>query len=147
LVHIDQLISLRARRNNYIYTSGIGAHKLHIEAASWNSARHNCQDEGGHLAIINSVEEAQVIRELVDTADIETIWIGAHDLFNEDEFVTIEDESIYKAGYSMWERGEPNNAGSNEHCLAVKKDGKFDDRDCKQAFSYVCEIRYPQVYV
>ncbi|XP_046411996.1 macrophage mannose receptor 1-like [Neodiprion fabricii] len=148
---LDQLISLRARRNNYInycrYTSGIGAHKLHIETASWNSARHNCQDEGGHLAIINSVEEAQVISKLVDTANIETIWIGAHDLFNEDEFVTIENESIYKAGYSMWERGEPNNVGNKEHCLAIRKNGKLDDRNCKQAFSYVCEIRYPQVYV
>ncbi|XP_046604374.1 hemolymph lipopolysaccharide-binding protein-like [Neodiprion virginianus] len=144
---VDQLITLRARRNNYIYTSGIGAHKLHIEAASWNSARRNCQDEGGHLAIINSVEEAQVISKLVDTANIKTIWIGAHDLFNEGEFVTIENQSIYKAGYSMWERGEPNNVGNKEHCVAIRKNGKLDDRDCKQAFSYVCEIRYPQVYV
>ncbi|OXU32092.1 hypothetical protein TSAR_007849 [Trichomalopsis sarcophagae] len=45
-------------RDDYRYSPGIGAHKLHTRAASWNEARKMCNEEGGHLAIINSLTEA-----------------------------------------------------------------------------------------
>lgn len=47
-------------RDDYHYTAGIGAHKLHTRAVTWNDARKVCNEEGGHLAIINSVYEAHV---------------------------------------------------------------------------------------
>lgn len=47
-------------RDDYRYTVGIGAHKLHTRAATWNDARKLCNEEGGHLAIINSIAEEHV---------------------------------------------------------------------------------------
>jgi len=47
-------------RDDYRYTAGIGAHKLHTRAATWNDARKICNEEGGHLAIINSIAEEHV---------------------------------------------------------------------------------------
>lgn len=47
-------------RDDYHYTAGIGRHKLHTRAVVWNDARKICSEEGGHLAIINSVAEAHV---------------------------------------------------------------------------------------
>jgi len=49
-------------RDDYRYTAGIGAHKLHTRAATWNDARKFCNEEGGHLAIINSIAEEHVSR-------------------------------------------------------------------------------------
>jgi len=47
-------------RDDYHYAIGIGAHKLHTRTATWNEARKACNDEGGHLAIINSIAEENV---------------------------------------------------------------------------------------
>lgn len=47
-------------RDDYRYTVGIGAHKMHTRAATWNDARKLCNEEGGHLAIINSIAEEHV---------------------------------------------------------------------------------------
>lgn len=47
-------------RDDYRHTPGIGSHKLHTRSARWNQARRICNEEGGHLAIVNSIAEAQV---------------------------------------------------------------------------------------
>lgn len=47
-------------REDYVYTPGIGSHKLHTNAKTWNEARKVCNEEGGHLAIINSHAEESV---------------------------------------------------------------------------------------
>lgn len=55
--HIEHALEIR---DDYKYTIGLGAHKLHTRAATWNEARKSCNEEGAHLAIINSNAEAQV---------------------------------------------------------------------------------------
>lgn len=50
----------RPIRDDYKYTPGIGSHKFHTRALPWNEARKICNEEGGYLAVINSVAEAQV---------------------------------------------------------------------------------------
>lgn len=47
-------------RDEYRYTRGIGYHKVHANALNWNNARKKCVQEGGHLAVINSITEATV---------------------------------------------------------------------------------------
>lgn len=47
-------------RDDYVYTPGLGSHKLHTSAKTWNEARKICNEENGHLAIINSKAEAAV---------------------------------------------------------------------------------------
>lgn len=48
-------------REDYTYRPGVGTHKYHTLALTWNEARKSCKSEGAHLAIVNSVAEAQVI--------------------------------------------------------------------------------------
>lgn len=48
------------KRDDYHYTVGIGAHKLHTIGATFNNARKICSEEGAHLAIIDSLAEEQV---------------------------------------------------------------------------------------
>ena len=47
-------------KDDYVYTSGIGSHRLFTQAKQWNDARKICHNEGAHLAIINSREEESV---------------------------------------------------------------------------------------
>lgn len=47
-------------RDDYLFSPGIGIHKFHTRAATWNAARKICNEEGGHLAIVNSKTEARV---------------------------------------------------------------------------------------
>ncbi|KAK2587944.1 hypothetical protein KPH14_004031 [Odynerus spinipes] len=54
------LVAKRITRDDYRCTPGIGSHKLHTRAKVWNEARKICIEEGGHLAIVNSVAEAHV---------------------------------------------------------------------------------------
>lgn len=48
------------KRDDYRYTPGLGGHKFHTRAATFNEARKVCNEEGGHLAIIDSLAEEQV---------------------------------------------------------------------------------------
>lgn len=47
-------------KDDYVYTPGIGLHKLHTNALSWNKARKACMKENAHLAVINSLAEEAV---------------------------------------------------------------------------------------
>ncbi|KAH0555090.1 hypothetical protein KQX54_015145, partial [Cotesia glomerata] len=47
------------KREDYQYTPGIGYHKHHVLGMTFNDARKICYEEGGHLAIINSLREEQ----------------------------------------------------------------------------------------
>lgn len=49
-------------RDDYVYTPGIGTHKIFTDAKSWNDARKSCQEDDAHLGIVNSKAE-----ELVST--------------------------------------------------------------------------------
>ena len=37
-----------------------------------------------------------------------------------------------------WRKGEPNNKGSNEHCLVIASDG-WVDTPCFASWNYICE--------
>lgn len=47
-------------RNGYECISGVGLYKFHTKAVEWNRTKLICDKEGGHLATIDSEEEALV---------------------------------------------------------------------------------------
>lgn len=125
----------------YRYTS-VGAHKVHPQWVTWNTARRNCESEGAYLAIINSVVEADAIVRLFGPSNVQKVFVGLHDLYHEEEFVTIHGESIGETGFNRWQDGEPNNgAKHDQHCVVLNDDGKYDDIQCAIRLPYVCELR------
>ncbi|XP_046624979.1 hemolymph lipopolysaccharide-binding protein-like isoform X1 [Neodiprion virginianus] len=127
-------------RADYIYTLGIGAHKLHTEVVSWNDARRNCHDENASLVIVNSIAEAELIGQLINRAGKHNGWVGVHDFYHEGEFVTIHDETLIEAGFEGWVPGEPNDLSQGEDCVNVHTTGKMNDDNCNSKFVYVCEL-------
>lgn len=137
-------------RDDYHYTPGVGAHKLHTRAVAWNEARKMCIDEGGHLAIVNSQLEAHMLMKMFERSGPvkgasygDMAFLGIHDLYKEGEWVTIQGDSLFKTGYTEWSDkwgGQPDNGGGKQHCGVLLKEGGLDDVSCDVPFAYFCEI-------
>jgi len=71
----------------------VGYYKIHSERKTWHEARKICAQEGGHLAIINSVEESEVLQSIFApvATELNVVWvsIGFHDLYHEGQYLTI----------------------------------------------------------
>ncbi|XP_032664279.1 hemolymph lipopolysaccharide-binding protein-like [Odontomachus brunneus] len=137
-------------RDDYYFTPNVGAHKLHTRAVTWNEARKVCNEEGGHLAIINSVHEASVLLDIFNRSGPikgavypNEALLGIHDLYKEGEWVTVLGDSLAKTGYTRWSDkwgGQPDNGGGTQHCGALMKEGGMDDVSCDVPFPFLCEL-------
>ncbi|XP_012260693.2 hemolymph lipopolysaccharide-binding protein-like [Athalia rosae] len=134
--------------NDYTFVPDFGGYKFHCQAKTWNDARLECKREGGHLVVINSVEEAYVITQLfnasrsgiVDAVYTTYAFVGIHDMFEDGQFVTLDGKTLEEAGYNEWAAGEPNNFRNQpENCGAIKLDGKLNDTQCHLKFAFICE--------
>lgn len=114
----------------------------------WNDARRTCEEEGGHLAIVNSIAEEKVIIDLLEHAEkfnVQTghpdlFFVGFHDLFKEGEFVTVHGQSLAKAGYTRWLPGQPDDTSGNENCGSFRKGGGINDLTCTDKYGFICEL-------
>lgn len=77
----------------YELRRGVGYYKIHTEPKTWHEARQICEQEGAHLAVINSEEESKVLQSLFApvAAKLKATWafVGFHDLYNEGQYLTI----------------------------------------------------------
>ncbi|XP_041979999.1 C-type mannose receptor 2-like [Aricia agestis] len=146
--------------NEYKLDARIGScYKFHREPRTWSRAYMTCAAEGGHLAIINSDQEAKVIADIFARNPSNTIpgnfykevaFIGFHDWNEHGEWLTIEGQTLEQAGYAKWNKGEPNNKTSNEgtigqYCGGVTRGALLDDLFCsgnyEDKFVFFCEKR------
>ena len=81
---------------DYELLPGLGYYKFHTVGKTWFEARKICEQEGTHLAVLNSETEAKALRKfwiphpkLYD--DWRNIWayVGIHDHYSEGNYVTI----------------------------------------------------------
>ncbi|KAJ8674781.1 hypothetical protein QAD02_010567 [Eretmocerus hayati] len=157
LCHVGAAAKDQPARDDYRYSPGIGAHKLHTRAATWNQARKTCNEEGGHLAIVNSFIEAHVLMDIFNKSSpvkgasyTDLAFVGIHDMYKEGEWVTILGDSLFKTGYTIWSEkwgGQPDNGGTNadQHCGVFLKEGGLDDVNCDVPFAFFCEL--PMTYI
>ncbi|KAJ9601329.1 hypothetical protein L9F63_000510 [Diploptera punctata] len=131
----------------YEYFSGIGYYKFHKTPNTWDAARKMCEQEGGHLAVINSEEESKVIQKYLETAPKlenasynDYAFIGFHDRFIEGEYLTVFGTSLESTGFTRWSGvGEPSNAGGKEHCGSAHRNGGLNDIPCASKLAFFCE--------
>ncbi|XP_069689952.1 hemolymph lipopolysaccharide-binding protein-like [Periplaneta americana] len=130
---------------------GLGHYKLHNVLRTWREAERMCAEDGGHLAVINSMSEAVVLTRLfgrvpsVPGADAETndvALVGFHDLYVEDEYLTVFGNYLNSTGFTLWHEGNPDNRLGVEDCGGVHRtSGKLVDLSCETIFPFFCEIR------
>ncbi|XP_046751856.1 hemolymph lipopolysaccharide-binding protein-like [Diprion similis] len=129
------------RRDDYTYFPGIGGYKYHDQLLPWGKALIACEEEGGHLSVINSVAERDAVVKVIKAkGSPEFVLVGFHDLYQEGYFVTIHGQTLAKAGFSEWASGEPNDRVGAENCGTLQlASEKFNDHPCNFPRPFVCE--------
>ncbi|XP_047036330.1 macrophage mannose receptor 1-like [Helicoverpa zea] len=131
-------------------------YKFHRVPGTFDRAHFVCLAEGGHLAIINSKEEAEVLRKLfakypassmAGTFHKDVAIIGFHDWGSWGDWRTIHGETLKEAGYDKFSGGQPNNATTGEHCGSIFRSALLNDFWCDQPAAFICEKdpAYPPV--
>jgi hypothetical protein len=87
----NELLLVPAR---YTFYPGVGYYKMYNSSSShmtFHEAYYNCSTDGGHLAIINSQEEANLFKQLWTTFPTggSFIYVGFNDLLKAGDFRTI----------------------------------------------------------
>jgi len=116
--------------------------------ASWMEAKVLCETMDSHLVEIESPMEEQFIMQRVYFVEPElqekSLWIGASDLMNENEWVWM--HSKKRLGYRNWNL---NRAAALEQghgrCLAMQTQPYFawTEVGCDEGLSFICEHEMP----
>ncbi|PSN42391.1 hypothetical protein C0J52_21653, partial [Blattella germanica] len=120
-------------------------YKYHQSPKTWNEAWTICRNEGGHLAILNSEEEAKFVGAIPKTK-YNWAFVGFHDLYQEGKYVTLLDENLEQAGYNKWPHTDPN-GGRGENCGVVFPNGLLGDWRCEAPTTFFCEINLCPYYL
>ncbi|XP_076643426.1 hemolymph lipopolysaccharide-binding protein-like isoform X8 [Halictus rubicundus] len=129
-------------RRDYVVTPGIGAHKFFKKEVTWNTARDICVRNGAQLAVINSDAEEALFRSWKSNNSLTGVWIGVHDFFQKNWWVTMTGEPLAAMSYDMWSYNLPDKTSNNRHCgvlWSIQKKG-ISHCPCHWNYSFVCEI-------
>ncbi|KAI5645745.1 lectin c-type domain-containing protein [Phthorimaea operculella] len=121
-------------------------YKLHKEPTIWSQAYITCMAEGGHLVIINSEVEKNVVSALYKNNltpaqrkdQYIVTFIGMQKWNETGEWRTVHGETLEEAGYAGWGKGEPNNPDLL-FCGTMFQNGELDDSSCNYKTSFICE--------
>ncbi|KAJ9590460.1 hypothetical protein L9F63_016491 [Diploptera punctata] len=130
---------------DYKHLPSQGFYKFHRDQSTWLVARLKCEEEGTHLAIINSPREALAVTSLwVREPKLFNDWrddwafIGFHDLYDEGQYVTVFNQSLQDAGYATWFKGEPDGEMS-QNCGLININSQLGTIFCSQKLPFICE--------
>ncbi|XP_078050156.1 hemolymph lipopolysaccharide-binding protein-like [Augochlora pura] len=133
--------------NKYFPSDG-RCYKLHTAAQDWPGARRACIKEGAHLAVINDTKEANTLKEkfhnktdVVGAHCQDAIFVGIHDQFDENDWITIFDEPIASV-FHVWTDHwgvQPDNYGGKQNCGSLYRDGRLNDVPCTMKLPFFCE--------
>lgn len=120
------------------YTFNGNQYKVFNQTMTWNEAKAYCENLGGHLATITTLDEQAFIEELYSDS---RLWIGGYrDNKNEWRWVTGEEWK-----YTNWDAGEPNNSDnvvSDENCVALWSAYLWNDLNSENTYEqegFICE--------
>ncbi|MBN1525833.1 MAG: OmpA family protein [Spirochaetales bacterium] len=110
----------------------------------WHEARDKCAAVGGHLVIINDMQENMVCKSKIHN----TTWIGLSDEETEGKFVWVDSTPLV---FQSWYPGEPNNSSSEQFsgypqdyaALWEKRDFQWDDKAAFSKNHFICEFDFP----
>ncbi|XP_071450267.1 hemolymph lipopolysaccharide-binding protein-like [Hetaerina americana] len=133
-----------AKPHDYELFPSVGYYKFHYGSkVTFQEASSICIKEGGHLAIINSQEEAEVIKTIYtrhSEAGGPWSFIGFYDRNRSRDFVTIYGQPLKETGFHQWHKGEPNNWGGKQFCgCVIRESGLLGDVGCEDHLSFFCE--------
>ncbi|KAG8225994.1 hypothetical protein J437_LFUL003053 [Ladona fulva] len=110
----------------YEHFPGVGYYKFYSNGVNtFNEAITICENDGAHLAIINSNTEAKVLSSIFSRFPNVKDWayLGFHEMEVNGEFVTIFGDSLNSTGYMNWYPGQPDSG--TEDCGSMNRNDTF----------------------
>ncbi|PSN54438.1 Hemolymph lipopolysaccharide-binding protein [Blattella germanica] len=145
----EEAIHVRATLMGYSLAPGFGYYRLHTDLKTWDEALKACEEEGAHLAVLNSEKEAKALSPFWDAhpkiqggGGNNWAHIGFHDKFHDGQYVTIFNESLSAVGYMKWLPGDPHRYPGEDCGVAVRRDNLIGDLTCNAKMPYFCEWGY-----
>ncbi|XP_053677323.1 perlucin-like [Anopheles nili] len=118
-------------------------YSVHSTTVSFFKALTECSSKGGYLAMIQSKDENDEVKKAIKKAGgTGAHWLGGTDNGIEGAWIWISRNKPVGSldGYTNFNSGEPNNAGSNgENCLSIDSNFVWNDLPCDLTLPYVCE--------
>lgn len=113
-------------------------YKFQNSAKTWEEAAGDCKNWGGDLAIPTSLSENNYLKDFLKGKGVTSItWIGLNDKQKEGRWIASSGRG--EANYFNWNKGEPNNLGS-EHCgMIYSNSGLWNDMKCSNKVPYTCQ--------
>ena len=113
------------------------------DGLTWDAAKTEAENLGGHLATITSAEERQFLYEVLQGNSV-GVWLGGYQDRTAIDFEEPLDGWNWVTGeswsYDGWESSEPNDSGGNEHYLSFSiPDGTFHDNNGGLSRGYLVE--------
>lgn len=107
-----------------------------FEESSWAGARLKCEFLGGDLARIDDAATNGILSSIVPSAFPEA-WLLGSDEGSEGVWSWDGDAM----SYGNWQPGQPDNANGIQNCLILQANqgGTWDDRNCNDRMSYICQ--------
>ena len=112
---------------------------------TWHEAQKACNDHGGHLPTISSVDENRFVFNMHKSycsSSQKYALLGFHDFVKEQHFRWVDDTT---SCYTNWKSGEPNNYGAGEEDCALlyirSAPYQWNDGNChgKYGSCFLCE--------
>uniref|UniRef100_A0A667X6F7 C-type lectin domain-containing protein n=1 Tax=Myripristis murdjan TaxID=586833 RepID=A0A667X6F7_9TELE len=107
------------------------------EKMNWTEAQSYCRQHYTDLATVTSEED---VTKLNDAVGSHRCWIGLYEDINSWRW-SLQNKSYYGEGeaeFRMWVSGQPDNSGSNEHCVVMNPGGLWFVSSCFSARPFVC---------
>jgi hypothetical protein len=107
---------------------------------SWADAAAFCQAQGHVLARIDSKKQSKALFKEARKLEKDRWWIGLSDRDTEGQFRWADGAPL---GFARWAKGQPDNDGCHEDCVALKDGtkGKWHDTHCAQRRPFVCAAK------
>ena len=120
-------------------TSG-GCYSVTPTAGTWFDAVNYCQQQGAHLATIDTQAVNDAATAFLTSAGYSSasIWIGLNDIAAALTFTWINGSAV---SFTDWLSGEPNNNQNIENCVAMNtaQSGQWYDVNCASQFHALCQ--------
>ncbi|PVD31854.1 hypothetical protein C0Q70_07273 [Pomacea canaliculata] len=122
--------------------------KLYTTKQDYQTAKNRCGDDGAHLFNLKSRElDVPPLLLLMDTNGQvlsstfgQGLWVGADDITTEGHFLWSDGITLLRDS-GLWERGQPDDGGSNEDCVEVLRPNNvsINDLPCSKKLGFVCQ--------
>ncbi|XP_038077198.1 lymphocyte antigen 75-like [Patiria miniata] len=112
--------------------------RLFTDWKSVNDARIACQQEGGDLAIITSIEMNTFLADFTEAAGA-FAWIGLNDQDTEGSFKWIDGTPLDPALNVLWGSSAPNNDNNQEDCVVLRDNRVWNDVNCLDNKNRICQ--------